>query len=276
MQWLAAWQRKRFLKRHPLPEAAWRDVLSRLPVTSCLDAAARQRLMVRGWQRLHHLAFHFPEPLTWTLEDQLSVAAHIELITLYWPDSQARWPDVHDIVVVPDAFRRHLVETDTAGVIHEHDDERIGETSSRGPVVLSMNDMQADRHHAGVNVIIHEFIHKLDMQNDGVANGFPPLHGDISSRRWHATFTRVWQDLTDHVARGAPTPINEYAATDPAECLAVCCEYFFTAPGRLKATYPELHALLVEYFRQDPGLKRTTQHPGADGYNARPSQPASR
>ena len=180
MQWLATWQQKRFLKRHPLPETAWWDVLSRLPATASLEDAACRRLMVRGWQRLHRLAFHFPEPLTWTLEDQLGVAAHIELITLYWPDAQARWPAVHDIVVVPDAFKRHLIETDTAGVVHESDDERIGETSSLGPVVLSLADMQADRHHAGVNVTIHEFIHKLDMQNDGEPNGFPPLHGDIT------------------------------------------------------------------------------------------------
>jgi hypothetical protein len=62
----------------------------------------------------------------------------------------------------------------------------------------------------------------------------------------------VWEDLQARLARGEQTPIDDYAATHPGECFAVCCETFFSAPDQLDAAYPELYALLVRYFRQAP------------------------
>ena len=154
--------------------------------------------------------------------------------------------------MVPDAFRRHVEEMDDAGVVHEYEDERVGETWYQGPIVVSLADLADSGDWSGFNVVIHEFAHKLDMGNSQEADGCPPLPRDIAAEEWHRVFTAVWDDLQAHLERGQPTPIDDYAATHPGECFAVCCETFFSAPDVLDGAYPELYALLARYFRQAP------------------------
>jgi len=48
------------------------------------------------------------------------------------------------------------------------------------------------------------------------------------------------------------TPINEYAATNPAEFFAVISETFFTAPEILKQNCPEVYDQLVLFYKQKP------------------------
>ena len=76
------------------------------------------------------------------------------------------------IVVYPGDFRVRRTETDEDGVVHEWDDELAGEAMPGGPVVLSWDAAANDPQ---INVVIHEFAHKLDMLN-GAADGVPPLH----------------------------------------------------------------------------------------------------
>lgn len=66
---------------------------------------------------------------------------------------------------------------DEYGIVHHNKQLLSGEAWSKGPVILSWDDIERDLQgiHHGHNVIIHEIAHKLDMLN-GVANGIPPLH----------------------------------------------------------------------------------------------------
>ncbi|WP_106477669.1 M90 family metallopeptidase [Phytohalomonas tamaricis] len=254
MGWLKDLKRRHDVGRHPFPEQAWREAISRLPILAGLDDAQQRRLGERAWRLLHRLRLTLPPGLDWGWRERLGIAAQVSLMTLEWreDDAVSAFTNVHEIVIVPDAFRRRVEEMDETGVVHEFDDERVGETSYQGPVVLSLTDIEHSGNWAGFNVIIHEFSHKLDMGNSMDVDGFPPLPRDMSAKEWHRIYTAVWDDLQAHLERGEPTPIDGYAATHPGECFAVTCEYFFSAPDELAAAYPELYALLGRYFRQDP------------------------
>jgi MtfA peptidase len=134
-------------------------------------------------------------------------------------------------------------------------------------VVVAFPDLMESGDFSGFNVLIHEFAHKLDMGNSLDVDGFPPLPREIDPREWHRVFMAVWDDLQAHLERGEETPIDDYAATHPGECFAVCCEAFFTAPDLLHDAYPALHDLLARYFRQD------SRWPGCPNATSRRSRP---
>jgi hypothetical protein len=138
--------------------------------------------------------------------------------------------------------------------VHSGRDLRSGEAWERGPLVISLRDVHAQSGWEGYNVVIHECAHKLDMRN-GAPDGFPPLHRGMSVGDWTAAFTHAYEDLCARIARGEEPPLDAYAAESPAECFAVFSEYFFEAPGRLRAVYPAVYEQLLRYYRQDPAAR---------------------
>src|SRR3546814_15126739 len=68
------------------------------------------------------------------------------------------------LTVYPDAFRVNRSHVDAAGVLHEWEDDLIGESWESGPLILSWADVQADLDEpdAGFCVAVHEMAHKLD------------------------------------------------------------------------------------------------------------------
>ncbi len=100
------------------------------------------------------------------------------------------------IVVYPGDFviPRQIVDED--GIVHEFDDAVLGEAWEGGPVLLSWFD---DMNEVGdVNIVIHEFAHKLDMAN-GTADGMPALHDDMSRAAWIAAFKPAYEDFCRRV-----------------------------------------------------------------------------
>ncbi|MCE8037533.1 M90 family metallopeptidase [Halomonas sp. MCCC 1A11062] len=255
---LRRWRAERFEARHPFPAEAWAEARSRLPLLTFLGDEEAERLGRRAWHFLHtkrtsmhpDLAAHttFDEPA------QLALAAQACLLTLGWSDDDhdEAFSGFHEILILPDAFHRQVEEMDEFGVMHAYEDERAGETSAQGPVVVAFPDLMESGDFSGFNVVIHELAHKLDMGNSLDVDGFPPLPRDMDPKEWHRVFTAVWDDLQAHLERGEEPPIDDYAATHPGECFAVCCEAFFSAPDVLSGAYPELYDLLTRYFRQDP------------------------
>ena len=90
-------------------------------------------------------------------------------------------------------------EVDENGVIHEYDDEVLGEAWEGGPVLLSWFD--GDDAPAGINVVIHEFAHKLDMGN-GAVDGYPQLPADMPAAAWAAAFQPAYDDFCRRVDDG--------------------------------------------------------------------------
>jgi Mlc titration factor MtfA (ptsG expression regulator) len=155
------------------------------------------------------------------------------------------------VILYPGDFAAEREHIDDSGIVHVVRDELAGEAWDEGPVVLSRSALRDGVAEPGYNLVIHELAHKLDLQN-GVANGMPPLHGDMRPSDWSATFSEAFEALRTQLDRGEPTDLDPYAATDPAEFFAVTSEYFFTAPQSLESVYPGVYRLLSAFYRQDP------------------------
>ncbi len=168
----------------------------------------------------------------------------------------ALYDDFENIVVYPGEFVTGREWEDEYGVVHKDDGSLAGEAMPGGPVVLSWPDVEAsaDWDGSGINLVIHEFAHKIDMR-DGTANGCPPLPSEISSSRWQRTLRQAFDDFERRVDAGEETAIDPYAAEDPAEFFAVLSEVFFADPLLLQQEYPSVYALLRIFYRQDPASR---------------------
>jgi Mlc titration factor MtfA (ptsG expression regulator) len=162
-----------------------------------------------------------------------------------------RYDDWSEIVVYAGDFKVRIREADEEGVVHEFDEERAGESWRGGPVVLSWD---AALNAPGMNVVIHEFAHKLDMAN-GEADGMPPLHSGVDRVAWTQAFRVAYEGFCDAVDRGKDTWLDPYASESPGEFFAVVSEAFFTAPNETRRRYPDVYEQLERYYRQDPARR---------------------
>jgi Mlc titration factor MtfA (ptsG expression regulator) len=146
---------------------------------------------------------------------------------------------------------------DAAGVLHEWDDELIGEAWESGPVILSWADVEADlaAPREGFCVAVHEMAHKLDAL-DGVLDGTPPLPREWQ-RAWARDFQAAYERLARDVDAGRDTAIDGYAAEAPEEFFAVCSEYHFSAPQLLRAQMADVAAHLARFYGPSPMDART-------------------
>jgi Mlc titration factor MtfA (ptsG expression regulator) len=153
-----------------------------------------------------------------------------------------------ELVVYPDAFRVRQSHTDAAGVLHEWDDELIGEAWGSGPLILSWADVQADiaDPQAGFCVAVHEMAHKIDAL-DGAIDGTPPLPRDWQ-RQWARDFQQAYDAFCVQVDADVETVIDPYAAEAPEEFFAVVSEYHFSAPELLVQTMPAVAAHLRRFY----------------------------
>lgn len=153
-----------------------------------------------------------------------------------------------ELVVYPDAFRVQRSHVDAAGVLHEWDDELIGESWDSGPLILSWADVQADiaDPHAGYCVAVHEMAHKLDAL-DGAMDGTPPLPREWQ-RQWAHDFQQAYDRFCAQVDADEETGIDPYAAEAPEEFFAVVSEYHFSAPALLEQEMPVVAAHLRRLY----------------------------
>jgi Mlc titration factor MtfA (ptsG expression regulator) len=152
------------------------------------------------------------------------------------------------IVVYPGDFKVRRSATDEDGVVHEWDDELAGEAMPGGPVVISWD---AAAHDPEINVVVHEFAHKLDMLT-GAPNGVPPLHAGMDRGAWRKAFTEAYAGFCDAVERSQDTWLDPYAAEHPSEFFAVLSEAFFEEPAETKRRYPDVYDQLKLFYRQEP------------------------
>lgn len=151
------------------------------------------------------------------------------------------------VIIYNGSYKSDNTTTDEFGIVHEGSQHRSGEAWQRGPVVLSWKDAKHSGERDGHNVVIHEFVHKLDMLN-GRANGFPPMQPDMDPTRWTKIMSRDFEDFQKHRKSG----LDRYGATNPAEFFAVLSEVFFETPQKLVDAYPDIYEIMVKFFRQTP------------------------
>lgn len=233
-----------------VPPEQWNRVEARLPFLDYLPPDERPRLRQMALEFLAEKEVHGAEGLVVTDDMLLSIALQACLPVLHIGlDAYAGWVG---IVVYPGDFVIPRSFTDKDGVVHEYDDEVLGEAWEGGPVILSWSEDTGALD--GINVVIHEFAHKLDMGN-GAVDGFPALPPDMSPEAWTAAFQPAYDDFCQRVDDGEDTALDPYGADHPSEFFAVMSEAFFETPGLLRAEYPDVYAQLSRYYRQAPATR---------------------
>ncbi len=273
-----AWLPRRWREPPLVPERLWRKTLARHRFLQALNSAEQQRLRQLCRHFLVEKEFHGAHNLVISDSIALAIAAQACLPLLHLggvgkapgrdPLQALDWySDFVGIVVQPGAAVAQREVTDTAGVVHRYREVLAGEAMDRGPIMLSWEsvdqaDAGADRGH---NVVIHEFVHKMDMSGIAMGQhpgGAPPLpRGFLGSRseaeaqtRWQSVMQPAYQGFREAVALaerfGADAPwLDGYAATNPAEFFAVTCEAYFVNRERFAAEFPALLALYDGFFR---------------------------
>src|SRR5438552_1988649 len=242
-----AWLRRRAAPR-PIPDALWQAVLARYPFLAQRSAAEVGRLRELAARFLAGKEFAGAQGFVVTDEVALSIAAQAVLPVLHlglkWYD------DFVGIVVHADEVVAKRTTMDDAGVVHDWEEVISGEAMDKGPVMLSWRDAAGERDaaHEGYNVVIHEFIHKIDMR-DGRADGCPPLPTNAARRAWIQVMQREYEAFREKaiVAErfgGQETWLDPYGAQSIDEFFAVACEAYFVAPARFR----EEHAALAQLF----------------------------
>lgn len=247
-----AWRRQRFLERNRIDPALWARVQARLPILDGLSETERVRLQEQSLLFLKDKTLSPLPGVTLGDEELLVIAAQAQLPLLHLPDLDW-YSGFHELVIYPDDFVSPQKYRDDASVEHAWDDERSGEAWQQGPVIMAWPGIQQSGNWDGFNLVIHELSHKLDMLEGG-PNGLPPLHAEMRIDAWAAAMQPAYDDLNARLDadENAETPIDPYAAEDPAEFFAVTSEYFFCAPDLLQAAYPAVYSQLKAFYRQDP------------------------
>lgn len=180
----------------------------------------------------------------------LLVGMDIDLAT------EAIYPNVQSILVYPAGFIAPTARLGGGGVMTEGH-ANLGEAHymglSGGPVIVSWRDALTGGQDAsdGRNLVIHEFAHKLDFL-DGVIDGTPPLRGGTEEyARWSRVMSAHFNDLQRRAATQAPSVLNYYGATNPAEFFAVASEAYFERTADLRHWLPELYEVLGDYYGLD-------------------------
>ena len=235
---------------NPIDPELWRATRAALPWLSALDAVRDLRLQTLAARFLHEKTITAIGGLQLDAQQRCMLAALCCLPLLEFGVHGLRgWSQ---LIIYPDAFRVQRSHVDAAGVLHEWDDELIGEAWESGPLILSWADVEADlaAPRDGFCVAVHEMAHKLDGL-DGALDGTPPLPRDWQ-RAWARDFQAAYERLARAVDAGRDTAIDGYAAEAPEEFFAVCSEYHFSAPQLLRREMPQVADHLQRFYGPSP------------------------
>lgn len=243
-----------------IPDALWAPVVARHGFLAARAPAEQQRLRELAGQFLARKEFTGAHGFEITDEVAVSIAAQAVLPVLHlglgWYD------DFVGIVVHPAEAVARRVSTDEAGVVHHYDEVIAGEAMDGGPVMLSWRAVEgaADTAAQGYNVVIHEFIHKIDMR-DGASDGCPPLPAGFmgapgaapARQAWLHELQAQWERFREQVViaerfGGAWPWLDDYGAVAIDEFFAVAGEAYFVNRSRFAGEFPTLMPLFDAFF----------------------------
>lgn len=247
------WLRRRRGTR-AIPDALWQAALAAYPFLAERPPPEQARLRALAAEFLAHKQFHGAGGFTITDEVALAIAVQAVLPVLHLG---LRWyDDFVGIVVHADEVVARRTVTDPVGVVHHFDEVLAGEAMEGGPVMLNWKDVAAAGASAqhGYNVVIHEFIHKIDMR-DGAPDGCPPLPSRQARETWLAVLQAeydLFREKTIVAERfgGEPAWLDAYGASSLDEFFAVAGEAYFVNRARFEQEHAPLALLFDSFFRR--------------------------
>lgn len=221
-----------------------------------LSSAERERHLAHAQRLIGQVRWEGAREVEVTDEMILTVAAHAALLVAGFevrtqPFMYVRSVVFHGGTIVTRGHRPGPVR----GVYTSGPQYLAGQSGhGRGPILLDWRTVrrQVADPERGVNVVYHEFAHKLD-QLDGVADGMPPLPGRDARDAWIQTIGTNYRRLR---RRGSDGLVRAYGAKNPAEYFAVTSELFFLKPVELRERLPRVYLRLAEFYEQDPAARR--------------------
>ncbi len=255
-----------------IPDGLWRQTLANFPFLSRRSESDIAALRQLTRQFLDQKEFHGAGGLQISDEIAVAIAAQACLPVLHidTPYRCLDWyRDFVGIVVHAGPVRAQRETVDAAGVVQRYDEILTGEAMQDGPVTLSWQDVMdaGQSAHDGYNVVIHEFVHKIDMRS-GIADGCPPLPTGFMGAPSRLAAHRIWlsalhahyQDFCDKLSMaerfgGAPQWLDPYAAESIDEFFAVASEAYFVNPENFMRDFAALVPLFDAFFKpsRQPG-----------------------
>jgi len=245
-------RRRRRLRARPFPKK-WLTLIQRHVVFfHRLSGSDRTELLGHIQVFLAEKRFEGCDGFLITDEVRVTIAAQACLLLLHRGTDY--FPLMLTILVYPLTYMAEEKRQVGEHLWEEGTVSRLGETGRRmGSLVLSWG---AVKHGAadpadGKNVVLHEFAHQLDFENEA-ADGVPGLSTREQQIAWAEVMRSEYASLRAADESGIPTLLDTYGATNPAEFFAVSVEAFFEQPRALRAHHAKLYAELRTYFQQDP------------------------
>lgn len=246
-------RRRAALREAPLTDSERAILKKNVPYLATLDDADREEL--EGLVRIFvaEKSFEGCGGLELTEEIKVTIAAQACLLLLHRETDV--YPGVDSILVYPHAYRAPSKEN-AGGVVIEGEQARLGESWTRGVVVLAWDHVKsgAVQPADGQNVVLHEFAHQLDGE-DGAMDGAPDLGARAHYTSWAHVLGDEFTALSEKLHAGRRSDIDPYGATNPAEFFAVVTEMFFEKPRAMKQHHPELYEELAAFYKQDPAAR---------------------
>ena len=270
MRWLRSLTGSRRARQTGIPSGLWEHTLAHYPFLQASDTVAL-RTMARDF--LDAKEFHGANGLHITDAMAIAIAAQacLPVLQVQTPWTGTAWyDDFVGIVVHPGSMRARRENVDEAGIVHQYAEVLSGEAMQDGPITLSWQDVAASGATAaqGYNVVIHEFVHKIDMR-DGMPDGCPPLYagfmGADSAKTariaWRATLEQQYLAFCDRLSLaerfgGEPVWLDPYAATAQDEFFAVASEAYFVNRAQFASDFPGLLPMFDAFFNLQTAVGR--------------------
>lgn len=274
LAWWKSWRRDRrqariesITQRRKIDDALWQATLAALPFIASESAQDVARLRVLASLFLDGKEFSGAQGFVVTDAQAVMVAAQACLPLLHIappdrPDLALAWYDGFvGIVLHAGEVRARREWVDEDGIAHHGTEALTGEMVEGGPLMLSWSDVQAAGELAqeAYNVVIHEFIHVMDVR-DGLADGCPPMPTD-RRRQWLVTLqaeyerfceaNEAWQrfgNMSTSPGQQAPL-LDPYGSTSIDEFFAVAAEAYFVQRDSFANDYPKLSKQFDEFFK---------------------------
>jgi Mlc titration factor MtfA (ptsG expression regulator) len=245
----------------PFPERFHELILRRVPCAKLLNGEELTKLeaLVRIFNS--EKTFEAAGGLTLTDEMRIVIAARACLLLLHRVELDGPlYPDLDTVIVYPSTYR--VREQRREGFVMIEDDQaRLGESWTRGVVVLSWDAVSSGSANPsdGHDVVLHEFAHQLDAE-DGAMDGTPELDGFERYSVWSKVAGAEYAALLDDLEHHRKTSIDAYGATNAPEFFAVVVEQFFENPLALERLHPNLYSELKSFFCFDPAQRYRDAH----------------
>jgi MtfA peptidase len=269
--WWQSWRSARrqariagIVQRRAVDENLWQSTLAALPFIAERDAASLARLRALVSLFLESKEFSGAQGFEVSDAQAVMVAVQACLPLLHIaapdrPDLALAWYDGFvGIVLHAGEVRARREWVDEDGVAHSGSEDLTGEILEGGPLMLAWSDVQAagETANSAYNVVIHEFIHVMDVR-DGQADGCPPMP-TLKRREWlellHAEYEafcehcEAWQRFGSTTGQSAPL-LDPYGCSAIDEFFAVAAEAYFVQREAFGQQHPKLLAMFDEFFK---------------------------